>query len=388
MFSFNREPYNGKKINPFYKKSGIYIISMVSLFVFIGLLTTIKPAYRFSSEAITSWTSDIDSATFLYLMGMENRSFRDAYPKDKQLPKLSSTFFHIFTNVKPDDPVTLLGREIPGFSSFENRIVIAGEGTDYSTLSIESSPPLEDVLEDRQATLEDTEEEEIAEDHSDLSTGDKDVVFIYNTHNRESFLPHLPDVTDPNKAHHGEVNITKVSDRLAKVLEANGIGVQVDTTDHMNVLNEKGWGYGRSYEASREMVQETMTNNNDIQYIFDLHRDSVGRDTSTIDIDGKSYAKILMVVGKEYDSYEKNLSLATEFHYLINEMYPGLSRGVITKEGAGTNGVFNQDLSDRAMLLELGGYDNTLEELYRTIDIVGDIFSDYYWDAEKVSGDS
>src|SRR5699024_5082744 len=125
---------------------------------------------------------------------------------------------------------------------FGNRIIVAGDGTDYSTLSIESSPPLEDVLKEREAITED--EEEIEEDvKNEQNTGDKEVVFIYNTHNRESFLPHLPDVTDPNKAHHKEVNITKVSDRMAKALKNNGISSSVDETDHMMVLNDKDWGY-------------------------------------------------------------------------------------------------------------------------------------------------
>lgn len=69
---------------------------------------------------------------------------------------------------------------------------------------------------------------------------------------------------------------------------------------------------------------------------------------------------------------------------MVEEQYPGLSRGVIQKEGPGSNGVYNQDLSENAILIEFGGYDNTLEELYRTADVLADIFSDYYWDAEEV----
>src|SRR5699024_6385652 len=112
--------------------------------------------------------------------------------------------------------------------------------------------------------------------------------------------------------------------------------------------------------------------------------DSIPRDKTTKEIDGKDYAKILFVIGADFDGYEKNLELATELNARIEEKYPGLSRGVITKEGAGTNGVFNQDLSDNALLIEFGGYDNTFEELYRTADVVGEMFCELYWDAEKV----
>lgn len=391
MFSKRTGYQIGRRITPFYKKSGIYLISIILLFVFIGLLTTIKPAYRFSSHIISEWTSNVDSSAFLYLLSMENKSFLQAFPEEKTMPKLSTTFFQIATNIKFNDPKSLLGQEFPGFTTFGNQIIVAGEGTNYMNLSAESSPPLADVLEEREAVLDEISDEKGQKDHHDekhneqLSTGEKKVVLIYSTHNYESFLPHLPGVTDPNLAHHSEVNITKVSDRLSEKLVEYGIGSQIDETDYMQILKEKDWGYGRSYQASRDSVAEVIATNKDVQYVFDLHRDSVPREVTTKSIDGKDYAKILMVVGAEYASYEKNLTLATELNALIEKKYPGLSRGVIKKEGPGSNGVYNQDLSENALLIEFGGYDNTLEELYRTADVVAEVFSEFYWDAEKVN---
>lgn len=395
MFSKRTRPQIKKRITPFYKKSGIYLISIILLFIFIGLLTTIKPAYRFSSHIISEWTSNVDSSAFLYLLSMENKSFLQAFPEEKAMPQLSTTFFQIATNIKFNDPKSLLAQEFPGFTTFGNQIIVAGEGTNHMNLSIESSPPLDDVLEEREAVLDETPIENEKDNDPELTdndeqtekltTGKRKVVFIYNTHNYESFLPHLPGVTDPNLAHHSEVNITKVSDRFAEQLSEYGIGAQVDQTDIMGILNEKDWGYGRSYQASRDSVAEAVSTNKDLQYVFDLHRDSVPRDITTKTIDGKEYAKILMVIGAEYASYEKNLTLATELNTLIEQKYPGLSRGVIKKEGPGSNGVYNQDLSENALLIEFGGYDNTLEELYRTADAVAEVFSEFYWDAEKVN---
>jgi len=119
--------------------------------------------------------------------------------------------------------------------------------------------------------------------------------------------------------------------------------------------------------------------------MFDIHRDSLPYEKTTIKKDGKSYATLLFVIGAENKNYEKNLKLATTLHYMLEEKMPGLSRGVITKEGPRSNGVYNQDLLETALLIEVGGYDNHLEELYRTIDIFAEVFSDYYWGAEKVS---
>src|SRR5699024_12714483 len=158
--------------NHIFNRSGLYIISIIRLFVDIVILTKIKSAYRFSYDTITKWTSDIDSSTLLYLMGMENRAYKKTFPEEKALPKLSTTFFQIATNIKPDDPRSLLGHELPGFASFGNRIIVAGEGTNYTNLSIESSPPLEDVLEEREAVLDEPDEKPVKDkEKSKQSTG-------------------------------------------------------------------------------------------------------------------------------------------------------------------------------------------------------------------------
>lgn len=390
MYHETKHNLKNKKIfRHFYKKSGLYIICVAVLFIAIGFFTTVSPAYRFSSNTITNWTSDLDSSTFLYLMGMENKAFRNAYPDDQELPEISRMLFEMATNIRPSDPRSLLGQELPGFLTFQNEIIIAGEGTDYTNLPVESAPPLEDILKDREAVIDETDKQDEPDEQQDddqLDTGERDVVFIYNTHNRESFLPHLPDVDDPNQAQHGEVNIQKVSHRFAKALEADGIGTAVAQTDIMTILNDRDLEYHESYTASREVVQEAFADSEDFQYSFDLHRDAISRDKTTQEIDGTDYARVMFVVGAKYEDYEKNLEIANELHNMIEEKYPGLSRGVITKKGAGDNGVYNQDLSPNAMLIEFGGVGNNLNELYRSADAVAEVFSDYYWnDAEQVN---
>ncbi|MDY0405519.1 stage II sporulation protein P [Virgibacillus sp. 179-BFC.A HS] len=371
------------------KRSSYYLLCIIGLFLLIGLLTTISPTYRFSSQTISDWTKKIESSTFIYMFGMENKAFQQMYPEEQKIPSLSSAVLHLATSIKPNDPRSLLGNELPGFAIFDNNILIAGEGTDYTNLPIESSPPLEEVLKDRDAVVDEKTKEADKENESEkkgtLTTGDKKVVFIYNTHNTESFLPNLPGETDPDKAYDKKVNVTKVSDRFSKTLQEQGIGSEVNKKDIMEILNQRGWQYPNSYQASRQVVQEAFANNKDIKYVFDIHRDASGREHTTTEIGGKSYARIAIVVGEDYASYEKNLAFATKFHYMLEKAYPGLSRGVITKKGKSTNGVFNQDLSENAILLEIGGVGNNLEELYRSADALANVFGDYYWDAEKVN---
>ena len=62
-----------------------------------------------------------------------------------------------------------------------------------------------------------------------------------------------------------------------------------------------------------------------------------------------------------------------------------MSRGVIQKGFQTGNGIYNQDLSGQAILIEVGGVDNTEEELNRSIDALAKAFGEYFW-AEKVNG--
>ncbi len=40
----------------------------------------------------------------------------------------------------------------------------------------------------------------------------------------------------------------------------------------------------------------------------------------------------------------------------MEKKYPGLSVGVLSKGSPGDNGVYNQDLNDRSLLLEFGAW--------------------------------
>lgn len=370
-----------------YQRSSLVMIGTILIFFIVGMLTTIHPAYRISSSVIHQWTKEIDSSAFLYLFAMENRVFKEAYPEESQPVEMIPLLFQMATKIKPDDPRSLLGRELPGFPIYNSQIIVAGEGTDYTTLPIESSPPMDVLEKEHQAKVDEEEPElpEPKEEEDRLTTEGRDVVFIYSTHNRESFLPHLPEAKSPDEAFHPEVNITLVNQRLAKSLESYGIGAIADKTDIYKKLLKNGWNYSQSYQASRTVVSSVIENNRDLQFVFDLHRDAQPRDITTRSINGKDYARLMFIIGRENPNYEENLELATTLNERLNEKFPGISRGVEAKGGPGNNGVYNQDLSSNAILIEFGGVENRLNELYRTADALAEVFSEYYWQAEKVN---
>ena len=73
----------------------------------------------------------------------------------------------------------------------------------------------------------------------------------------------------------------------------------------------------------------------------------------------------------------------------LEKKYPGISRGVFLKSYSDGNGIYNQDISKNAMLLEVGGVDNSLEELQRTIDAFSEVLAEHYFEsneAKEVNG--
>jgi stage II sporulation protein P len=376
------------------KMSGMLTFFLVLVFSISGLLTSLNPQYRLMSTSVNEAATNINGKLLYQLMGWENHHFLTVDKTLTDTQNLGEVMFKLASNINLNDPRTLLGRELPGFYQFDGKIVVAGEGTKYTNMPIESAPPLEIMKAEKEASLQNlagidqqTGTKSPASP-SGQTTGGRQVVYVYFTHNRESYLPYLQGVTDPDSAYHSQINVTKIGDQLKTSLEERGIGTYIDKTDIQANLNKKGLSYDDSYKESRSVVQTAMTSNRDLQYLFDIHRDSQRKDTTTITINGQTYARLDFVIGGKNPNYEKNQKLAIELHNLLEKKYKGLSRGVLVKNFATSNSVYNQNLSDKAILIEFGGVDNTFEELNRSAEALANVFSEYYWQAEKVNKDA
>lgn len=362
----------------------VVIVGIISLFIITGMLTSFEPGYGLSSSTVHAWSSYVSSDALVYMMGTENPYFTQALSEESHAPNFPNLLFELATSINPDDPRSLLGRELPGFALFDGKIIVAGEGTDYTNMPIESAPPMEVMMAEREASKESLEKLDKSTQGSQapaVTTTEAKLVHILHSHSRESYLPELKNT---DVAFHQSVNITLVGERLGNELEKRGIGVDVDKSDIGAMLSKRGWIYGQSYDASREIIQEAISINNDLEFFFDLHRDGQPRKVTTVKINGIEYARTLFVIGENHPNYEKNLQLATTLHNMIDKKYPGLSRGVIQKGGAGSNGRYNQDLSPNSILIEFGGVENTLEETYRSTEAFAEVFSEFYIDAKKV----
>lgn len=125
---------------------------------------------------------------------------------------------------------------------------------------------------------------------------DKDpLVFIYQTHNVESYSPELIG-NDGNKVFSEDKNVTMVGKELSKALEELNISTFHDDTNISGILKERNLTFADSYTVSREILQRTLDEHKSIKMMIDIHRDSTKKSQSTITIEGIDFAKIGLVV--------------------------------------------------------------------------------------------
>lgn len=203
------------------------------------------------------------------------------------------------------------------------------------------------------------------------------VVYIFNTHQTEGYKSNLLESFNINNT------VYLASHILGEYLNDLGVGVVVEENSIVDVLNANGWKYGRSYKASRVLMEEAYKNNPTLKFFIDLHRDSASYERTFIKIEGVGYAKVLFVVGLEHDGYEANLELAKKLNEKIKVKYPGLSRGVLEKKGVGVNGIYNQDFNKNTILIEVGGQYNYIEEVNNTLKIISQVIYEYLNEYEK-----
>ena len=188
------------------------------------------------------------------------------------------------------------------------------------------------------------------------------LIYIYNSHQTEEY--ETSTVLD-----YSIKPTVMISNYILKeTFDNNNYQTYVEERSIKDILNNNAWKYSYSYNASRILLEERKQEFSSLKYFIDIHRDSLEKNKTTIEINGKSYAKLIFLIGLENSNYQANLEFTTKINNLINERYPNLSKGIYKKGGAGVNGIYNQDFSPYAILLEVGGYQNTpIEVLNSTL---------------------
>ena len=186
------------------------------------------------------------------------------------------------------------------------------------------------------------------------------LIYLYNSHQTEEYKA--------STYAEFSVNPTVIMNNyiLEDIFNKNGYKTIVEENSIKEILNKNNWNYTYSYKASRQLLENSIIEYPSLKYFIDIHRDSLPHDKTTVNINNKDYAKVIFLIGLENSKYEENLSFTEKINNKMNELYPGLSKGIYKKGGPGVNGVYNQDFSKYTILIEIGGYENTTNEVLNT----------------------
>ena len=188
------------------------------------------------------------------------------------------------------------------------------------------------------------------------------IIFIYNTHQQEEY----------SSGSLVNYNITPTvymaSNILQKRLENYNIGSIVESENIKEVLNKNGWNYNESYYASKLWLNRCRENFHTIKYFIDVHRDSA---SGIVTINDKVYAKMMFVVGMNHDNYKANEDLMIRLNNYLNDHYNGVMRSIFY----GHHSKYNQDFDSNTILIEIGGPENNINEVYNSTSIFAEAIS-------------
>ncbi len=189
-----------------------------------------------------------------------------------------------------------------------------------------------------------------------VDTGKK--VYIYSTHQSEEYV--------------GGQTVMDASAVLGNALEERGIHVVLETANFKEYLNAQGWDYNQSYRASYNYLNDALVNYGGFDLIIDLHRDAIPREASYLDANGKRYAKMMPVVG----GLGKNAKVIEQEAAALSDIIDGKVRGIMRSTMV-REAYYNQEVSERMMLIECGGNVNPFEEVENSMDVLAEGIYDY-----------
>lgn len=199
-------------------------------------------------------------------------------------------------------------------------------------------------------------------------------ILIYHTHGASEAFAN-------SKKGRESDSVIGVGTVLARELEKNGYSVYHDKTkyDWINGSIDRS----KAYNASLEGIQQIMSQNPDIQVTIDLHRDSVGKNKHTYTmIDGKKTAIVMFFNGMSRSksgkidylynpNLEANLAFSLQLKCHAMEMYDGFTKPVYLKGYR-----YNLHVAERALLIELGNENNTVEEAKNAAEPLAKVIAD------------
>lgn len=189
-----------------------------------------------------------------------------------------------------------------------------------------------------------------------LNTGP--MVAIYHTHASESFLPELRKKNAAEAfSEDPSISVVQAGEMLARELQQR-YRIPCLHSDSMHDSDTRIGAYYRSEATVKAILQKYP----ECRVLIDVHRDSQPRNITAVTVRGKSYARLMIVIGTNNPKWVQNHEFARAIVAKLEEGYPGVSRGIFYESA-----VYNQKYSPMAILVECGGVGNTLAECQNSV---------------------
>ena len=158
------------------------------------------------------------------------------------------------------------------------------------------------------------------------------------------------------------LNMCAVGRVMADTLNAAGLN-----TLHDETLNDYP-SYTGSYANSRAVAQQYLSQYPSIKIILDVHRDAIeteggSRMAPVCTVNGRQAAQVMIICGCDngttvsIPNYRLNLRFAAAWETAMEGLFPSFTRPVLFSYR-----YYNQDLLPGALLIEIGGHGNNLNE--------------------------
>lgn len=182
-------------------------------------------------------------------------------------------------------------------------------------------------------------------------------VGIYATHSSESYIP-----TDGAESIEGDGGILKVAEKLKQGFEKNGVNAIFDDTLHDP--HDAG-AYKRSRRTALQIMREHQPTS-----LIDVHRDAIPAEEYLIEINGEPATKVRLVVARRNQNFKANEDMMKKVKAVADKMHPGLIKDVFYGKGG-----YNQDLTPRAMLVEVGTYKHKRERSEKSAGYLSEVIT-------------
>jgi stage II sporulation protein P len=193
---------------------------------------------------------------------------------------------------------------------------------------------------------------------------DQKKIAVYNSHGAESYIP--GDGTESKDPGGG---ILDVGDSFASALEK--LGVNVIRSKEPHTPHDAG-----AYQRSRRTVEEALKDQPDA--LIDVHRDAVPEEEYLEQVAGEERVQIQLVVGRQNQNMANNQEFAEGLKKVADEKYPGLVKGIFMARGS-----YNQDLSPRATLIEVGSHTNDKAQAEESVQLFAEVVNDYLYGTDE-----